>query len=70
MYLIVSQHLKVFNTADFETLKMYFQTSVSNTFQCSKYILKKQYFTKKQMYVKKKKYIWKYPKDFEFAKIK
>ena len=40
MYLIVSQHLKVFNTADFETLKMYFYTSVSNTFQCSKYILK------------------------------
>ena len=46
MYLIVSQHLKVFNTADFETLKMYFQTSVSNTFQCSKYILKSNTLSK------------------------
>lgn len=38
MYLIVSQHLKVFNTADLETLKMYL--NVSNTFQfCEKSML-------------------------------
>ena len=38
MYLIVSQHLKVFNTADLETLKMYL--NVSNTFQfCGKSML-------------------------------